>query len=152
MLTDFKSTSDFLQKFVVLDEQLYSICSNHFYGCGPLDGACYELARALHPHIVGSKLHVICDQTDVEQHYTIGVYFGRVLYMLDADGISTTTDLLNRWKFEELITSPHIIEIECVHRHVRQYSNDQSHQSKILIDKLSTYFDQCSIQLNGGII
>ena len=149
MLTNFKSISDFLQKFVILNEKLYTICSHNFFGCGPLDGACYELARALQSYIPNSKIYTIRDENDIEQHYVVGVYFGRTLFLIDADGISIEIDLLNRWELEELITSPNLVEIECIPQQVIRYDNDQTHRSEILVDQLSIYFKQC-LSNRGG--
>jgi len=141
LLTTHFSIANFLQKYVIENNELYKICSDHF-GCGPLDGVCFEFAKALKPFIPRTTIYSVYDIFKVEHHFVLGVRFEDILYMIDADGISLPNILLARWVHEEGLDQPYIGITHSIIKDIIPKDDDLDgfDPSKDLINKLFSYF------------
>lgn len=143
LLDSYDKTNKFLKKYVIMNNELYRICGDHL-GCGPLDGACFEFARALRAFVPRSKIYTIVDDFyNMEHHFVLGVSFTERsspnTSYIDADGISTEDELLKRWGEQERLKDPRLeLYGELIY-------NNREHPDpgQVLTNKLFSYFYKC---------
>jgi hypothetical protein len=95
----------FLSESFVKNDRLYDLFMNQI-GSGPLDGGCYAMAMGL-KNVYGGELITLEGSTRTSDHVQgQHVLLKKGDRYIDADGVSSEQEILNRWQKEEGIIDP----------------------------------------------
>jgi hypothetical protein len=119
---------------VVLNNDLYRIFDKNIK-CGPLDGGCHVMARALQKAIGKGELYAVFDKG---LSYQLNPYAPDPHHVvlkvndeyIDADGISSKKQLLTRWEKVEGLKSPFLRKFHP--EYCKEYPKDKVLESHVV--------------------
>lgn len=126
----------FLPESFVKNDRLYDLFMNQI-GSGPLDGGCYAMAMGL-KNVYGGEL-VTLEGRSRESKAVQGqhVLLKKGDRYIDADGVASEQEVLNRWHKEERIINP-------VLRPYQEGDVPESPRSETLINMVTEFLEKDS--------